>query len=642
MIQIQEPLFKPESNWTPPSLYPKIGSIFGFDLETNDPDLLELGPSSIRGGGYPVGLSVAQEIETDVYKGWYFPWKHEGGGNMDKGIILRWIKPILEDPSKLLIGHNLLYEMEWCYWLGIEIKCQLWDTQIAEALLFEESRGFKLDDLCKRHLGHGKNEAGLREAAKAWGYSTKAKKGKPFDPKSDLWRLPAKYVGNYAESDAVDPIKIYKIQKPLIEAENLMPTMNLEHKLLPCIWEMRKRGVRIDMDRAEQVNKLWTTKEKDLYATLRKMVHGVTLDSVWTPTEVAAGATKLGLPFKRTEAGNPSFVDAWLSDQEHPYWKTVSEIRGVNKLNDTFIRKSILENAINGRIHCQFHPMQREEGGTRSGRLSCSGPNVQQAPNSEHSPDAWFVRSVFVPEHGERWGKMDYSQQEPRLVVHYGCLEGMRGASEAAREYASNAGADFYQILVKLAGITRSEAKKLYLGRSYGMGKDKLARSLGISVEEAEELGNQMDRAVPFIKELANDCTKKANTRGWISTLGGRRAHFELWEPQRWENANGYLPCSLAQAKERWPNISLKRAGTHKALNRLIQGGAADQTKMAMLALYTEGIIPLLQVHDELDFSYSDPKIMERAQEIMQTVVKLKVPCYADFKSGLNWGELSE
>lgn len=631
MIYIQEPLIRPESHWTPPSHYPKLGDVFGFDMETKDPDLTERGPSSIRGGGYPVGMSFAREVEEDKYEGFYFPWKHEGGGNMDKGMILRWAKPLLEDPNKLLIGANLLYELEWCSWLGIDIKCKLWDIQVAEALLFEEAGSFSVDSICKRHLGYGKNEAGLREAAAAWG----------FNAKSDLWRLSAKYVGSYAESDAIDPMKVYKLQRPLIEAENLTQLLDLEHRLLPIIWQMRKKGVRVDIDRAEQVYKEWNNKEKELYASLRKMVHGVTLDSVWTPTEVAAGAIKLNLPFPRTpKTGEPSFVDKWLTEQEHPYWKAISDIRGVNKLNDTFIRKSILENAVNGRIHCQFHSMQREEGGTRSGRLSCSNPNMQQSPNPEHSDDAWKVRAIFIPEPGEQWGKLDYSQQEPRLVVHYGVVDELRGSAEAAREYATNSAADFYQILVKLAGITRSEAKRLYLGRSYGMGKDKLARSLGISVEEAQELAYKMDSAVPFIKELYNGCMQKANNRGWIKTIAGRRAHFDLWEPSRWEDkSNGYLACSRKVAETRWPNIPLKRAGTHKAMNRLIQGSAADMTKIAMLELYSEGILPMLQVHDELDISYSDPKIAARAKEIMEHAVPLKVPIYADLKTGANWGE---
>jgi DNA polymerase I-like protein with 3'-5' exonuclease and polymerase domains len=641
MIQIQEPLFKPETSWTPPSHYPRMGDIFGFDLETNDPDLTELGPSSIRGGGYPVGLSISRETKEDVYDSFYFPFAHEGGGNMDKGIILRWAKPILEDPNKLLIGHNLLYEIEWCSWMGIEIKCKLWDISVAEALLAEEDRKFSLDAICKKRLGYGKNEDILRQAAALWGFSTKSRKGKPFDAKSDLWRLPAKYVGSYAESDASDPIKVYKIQRALIEEEGLTSICEMEHKLLPVIWAMRRKGVRIDEDRAQQLYKEWNQKEKALYAELRKMVHGVTLDSVWTPTEVAAGATKLGLAFPRTPKTNePSFVDAWLSSQEHPYWKQVSDIRGVNKLNDSFLRKSILENMVGGRIHCQFHPMQREEGGTRSGRLSCSNPNLQQAPNLEHSDEAWKLRAVLLPELGEVWGKLDYSQQEPRLVVHYGCIERLRGAEEARMEYEVNSKADFYLILVKLANITRSEAKKLYLGRSYGMGKDKLARSLGISVEEAVEIGAKMDAAVPFIKALYKGCSDKAKNRGWIRTILGRKAHFDLWEPSNWENSNGFaLPCSLERAKKQWGDIALQRSGTHKAMNRLIQGSAADMTKRAMLNLYAEGILPMLQVHDELDISFADPKIAMRAKEIMETAIELKVPIYADLKTGPNWGE---
>jgi DNA polymerase I-like protein with 3'-5' exonuclease and polymerase domains len=284
--------------------------------------------------------------------------------------------------------------------------------------------------------------------------------------------------------------------------------------------------------------------------------------------------------------------------------------------------------------------MLRDEGGTRSGRLSCSHPNLQQSPNPEHSPDAWKVRAIFVPEEGEEWGKLDFSQQEPRLAVHYGCLQKFRGADAARREYADNIGADFYQILVKLAGVTRSEAKRLYLGRSYGMGKAKLARSSGLTIDEAQAIADKMDNAVPFIKELYYDTMRNANQRGFIRTLSGRRAHFDKWEPAEWNESNtAWGAVSLEEAKIKWPNKQLKRFGTHKALNRLIQGGAADMTKWAMLNLYKAGIVPLLQVHDELDISFADPRVPQRAKEIMEHAVELMVPIYTELKVGPNWGE---
>lgn len=627
-LYIQEPLIKPVSLWTPPCYFPKIGDIFGFDCETKDPGLVEHGPSSFRNTGYPIGVSIAQPKNGD-YESFYFPWKHEGGDNMDKGIVLRWLKPILEDSNKLLIGANLLYEFEWMAWLGIEIKCQLWDIQVAEGLLNEEATSLSLEAICRRYIGHAKDEIVLKEAAGAWG----------FHPKNDLWRLPARYVGPYAQADASYPLAIYEKQKILIESEGLGKILEMEHKLLPIIWKMRQQGVRVDLNRAEQVYREWNQKEKNLYASLRKMVNGISLDSVWSNEQITAGAVKLNLSFPRTKAGSPSFVDAFLSKGEHPYWKSISEIRQINKLNDTFIQQSIIENAVKGRIHCQFHPMRRDEGGTRSGRLSCSNPNLQQSPNPEHSEDAWKIRAIFLPEEGQSWGKLDYSQQEPRLVVHYGCLQEFRGAAIAAREYTDNPTTDFYQILVKLAGITRSEAKRLYLGRSYGMGKEKLARSLGLSVEEAQEIGDKMDTAVPFIKELYYDTMRSANQRGFIKTIGGRRAHFDLWEPSSWKEGSFYQSCSKIEAETRWPGLPLKRAGTHKAMNRLIQGSAADMTKLAMINLYSEGILPMLQVHDELDISFSDEKIAHRAKEIMEHALELKVPIYAELKTGPNWGE---
>lgn len=646
-LYFQPPLIKPESLWMPPGQFPEVGKVFAFDLETKDPLLEERGPGSIRKDGYPVGAVIGQPWEGGTLKSWYFPYRHEGGGNLDRGMVLRYLMPILSDPTKLLVGANILYELEWMAFEGIEIKCQLYDVQIAEALLDEHRLKYGLDVLAPKY-GTVKDESLLKEAGQAWGFGKNVK--------GNLWRLHSKYVGAYAESDGISPLVIREAQLPKIREEGLEQVLQIEHQLLPIIWKMRQKGVRVDLDRAENVYKRWKLKETSLYVDLRKMVNGISLDSVWANEQIEAGALKLGIPFPRTRNGGASFVAAWLEKQEHPYWQAINDIRSINKLNDTFIRQSILEYAINGRVHGQFHPTKRDEGGTVSGRLSSSNPNLQQCPNPEHSVDAWEVRAIYIPEEGELWGKLDYNQQEPRLAVHYGCLQNYRGSDSARAEYTDNPKADFYQILVKLAGITRSEAKKLYLGRTYGMGKDKLARSLGISVDEAVAIAEQMDGAVPFLKELYYECMRKANNRGFISTLLGRRAHFDDWEPARraeekdWKdnpercrNDNGrfnWAPCAIWMAKKAWENENLKRAGTHKALNRLLQGGAADQMKVAMVECAKVGIIPLVQVHDELGLSLKNVEQGRQVGQIMEGAFKLQIPVYADLKYGRSWGEV--
>jgi DNA polymerase I-like protein with 3'-5' exonuclease and polymerase domains len=635
---MQLPLIKPVTSWTPPASFPDLPYMFSFDMECKDLGLKEKGPSSFRGGGYPVGISVAYEQDLQI-KAHYYPFAHEGGGNMDKGIILRWLKPHLENPNKLLIGANLSYELEWCSWLGIDIKCKLWDVQAAEALLEEEAFSLSLDSICKKRLGKGKEESLLQEALKAFG----------LGGKEDLWRLPANYVGPYAEGDVADPLLIYKQQIVDLSNESLLEVMELEMQVLSILFYMRRQGVRVDLAHAEKLNRDWTKKEEELYKQWRGWNSNyLRRATVWEPAAIGHAADSLGLKYPLTaKTHEPSFTDAWLQTQTHPFFKQLIEIRSINKLNDTFVKKAFLENHVNGRIHCQFHALRKDDdaeggSGTRSGRLSCTGPNLQQAPSPEHSEEAWKVRACLIPEEGCDWLKLDYSQQEPRLAVHFGMMRKMKGAMEAGEVYRTNPKADFYQILVDLAKVSRKEAKRLYLGRSYGMGKDKLARSLGLSVEEAQELANKMDSAVPFIKELYYDTMNLAATRGWIKTLAGRRAHFDLWEPAQYNKGAlaWYMPLRKELAKAKWPDTTLKRAGTHKAMNRLIQGSAADMTKLAMVAMWRDHkILPMLQVHDELDVNMDCEETRRKAKACMEEAVKLLIPIYADAKIGKNWGE---
>ena len=139
---------------------------------------------------------------------------------------------------------------------------------------------------------------------------------------------------------------------------------------------------------------------------------------------------------------------------------------------------------------------------------------------------------------------------------------------------------------------------------------------------------------VPFVKMLSDYCRNRASTKGFIRTLLGRKCRFDLWEPRTF--GTGKIGNLEKAQTEFGPNI--KRAFTHKALNRLIQGSAADQTKAAMRALSKEGFLPLLQVHDELCFSSDDPDQIKRIAEIMETCIELEIPSQVDVEYGDSWG----
>ena len=246
-----------------------------------------------------------------------------------------------------------------------------------------------------------------------------------------------------------------------------------------------------------------------------------------------------------------------------------------------------------------------------------------------------MIRGLFLPEVGELWGAFDYSSQEPRLVVHYSSLLKLTGAQEFADQYNVDATTDFHQMAADIVGVPRKQAKDINLGLFYGMGKNKLAEQLGLEYEDAKDLFKEYHGKVPFVQQLADYVVNRASNKGLIRTLLGRKCRFDKWEP----NAYGlYKPQTYEDAyAEHGPAI--KRAFTYKALNRLIQGSAADQTKAAMVALHKEGITPLIQVHDELDISVAEPETASVIQEIMETCVDMQIPSVVDAEFGPSWGE---
>jgi DNA polymerase I-like protein with 3'-5' exonuclease and polymerase domains len=355
---------------------------------------------------------------------------------------------------------------------------------------------------------------------------------------------------------------------------------------------------------------------------------------IWAAASVAQAFQTQNIPYDTTPTGKPKFDKNFLASHESPLAKMVVEAREINKARTTFI-ESILKFSYRGRIHADIHQMRSDQGGTVTGRFSYSNPNLQQIParNAILGP---LIRSIFVPEKGCEWGIFDYSQQEPRLVVHYASLQEFTGASKFLDTYEEDDTTDFHQLVADIANIPRKQAKSINLGLFYGMGKGKLMSQLGLNLEDAEEILATYHGKVPFVKQLMKDTMYKAGKKGYLRTLLGRRCRFELWEPT---NEWGQKALPLKEAKDEYGEHMIKRAWTYKALNRLIQGSAADQTKKAMLELSKEGYVAHIQVHDELDFSIKNKKDQERIKEIMETCVELAVPSRVDIETGKSWGD---
>ena len=617
---LQNSLFAPKSSWSVPDIFPQFSETetVAIDLETYDPHLMTCGPGWATGRGHIVGVGVA----TDDWQG-YLPIRHQGGGNLDEGIVLRWLTNLLSSTKRQVIFHNALYDVGWLRREGIIVKGKILDTIVAAPLINENRFSYSLDNLGAAYCDEKKDESLLQDAALAFG----------INPKSEMYKLHAKYVGPYGEQDAALTLKLWNKLKLEIAEQELEKILEMESKLVPLLLEMRWRGVRVDEEKAEVVSKQLSTEEQKIQVEIKRK-YGSDVN-LWANASLESIFEKNKLWFPRTEKGMASFQKDWLEGHEHELPQLIVRARKLNKARTTFIDKMIMNHAFNGRIHAEAHPMRNDRGGTVSGRFSYSNPNLQQVPARD--PEIGnLIRSLFIPEEGCQWGVFDYSQQEPRLTVHYASQMNLTGAKEAVELYTEDA-ADFHQIVADMANIPRKQAKMINLGLSYGMGKEKLIRELGLDDTQAEKLFQQYHAKVPFIRALQDQCARVAMERGYIKTFAGRRCRFDLWEGRYERN----LPLPLKEAKEKYGD-DLKRSYTYQALNRLIQGSAADMTKLAMIGLWEEGIVPHLQVHDEVDISIENREQANTVTKIMENCVKLAVPLLVDQELGKSWGEIKE
>ena len=617
-------IFEAQTEWIAPNNFPDLKGykVISIDLETRDPDLKSKGSGAVIGNGEIIGVAVAVD-------GWckYYPFGHEGGGNLDKKRILEWLKSVCATEATKVF-HNAMYDVCWLRSYGIEVKGHIIDTMVMASLVNENRMSYALNALSWEYLGERKNENILKEAAKNWG----------IDPKAELYKLPAMYVGEYAEKDASLTLELFKRLSTEIKKENLIEIFNLETELFPCLVDMKFKGVRVDVQKAHELKRKLTEQEKQFLLEIKKETQ---IDvQIWAARSIATVFDKLNLPYKRTEKTSaPSFTKNFLSEHKHPIVNKIAKAREINKAHTTFI-DTILRYEHKGRIHADINQIRSDQGGTVTGRFSYSNPNLQQIParNKDLGP---MIRSLFIPEEGCKWGCFDYSQQEPRLVVHFAAttagIKDDSSVKEIIDNYSNN-DIDFHKAVADMAGIDRIQAKTINLGLFYGMGKAKLQAELGLNTrQEAEELFNRYHERVPFVRDLMNEVSKWASRDGEIRTLLGRGCRFNKWEPAQF---GMHTPMTWEDAIKKYGENRIRRAFTYKALNKLIQGSAADMTKKAMLDLYKEGIIAHIQIHDELDLSVESEEKAKKTIEIMENAVKLLIPNKVDYESGKTWGDI--
>tara|TARA_A100001201_G_scaffold95066_1_gene82356 strand:+ start:3754 stop:5757 length:2004 start_codon:yes stop_codon:yes gene_type:complete len=661
-----------------PEVKVKDGDVVAVDLETYDPDLKTHGSGAIIGKGKVCGIALAYDD-----KKFYFPIAHkeeEGpASNLAPSLVWRSLnKKIFQNEKVKKVFHNAMYDVCWIRAVtGMMLKGPIYDTMIAASIIDENRQRYSLDSLAKDYLGESKYKGDLTDRAlEEHGVS---------DPMSNMHLLPHDLVKDYAEQDVNLTLQLWKKFEKIIKTpvntksknkKTLENIFNLETRLFPCLVEMRFKGVRVDEQKAKLLGGDLKKEQAKIIETIKKETK-ISVD-IWAADSIQPLLEQQKITdYKVTpKTGRVSITKSYLESHSNKYLKMIAKARQLDKLFNTFVH-GILKFVHKGRIHAEINQIRSEKGGTVTGRFSMSNPNLQQIPS--RSDQGNKIRGLFLPEEGHKWASFDYSQQEPRLVVHYALKNGLHGADDMADEYNKNPNTDFHEIVAKMAKITRKQAKTINLGLFYGMGKTKLAKSLELEDDEAKELFNQYHTKVPFVRKLSNGLQDFAEKNKNIFTLEDRFCRFDRWEPvnkewnaekgvfeiseykevegkkqivrssvpilKREEAENRYLANKVRNQEANDPNCKnfedyYRPAFTYKALNRLIQGSAADMTKKAMVLLFEAGIVPHIQIHDELCFSIKTEDEAKKIKDIMENAIKLKVPNKVDYDSGPNWGTI--
>lgn len=649
---LQGTLFPPASSWRPPRLSElpqdwQVTPRLGLDTETCDPQLRKLGPG-VRRGATLAGISFSLDGEH----GHYLPLRHAGGDNVeDPARALAYVRDQAARYTGEVVGAKLSYDLDFLAEAGVHFPHATFrDVQVAEPLLDELQFSYSLDSILKRHGLPLKDEALLREAAAQF----------RVDPKADMWQLPARYVGPYAEADAMLPLTLLARQEIGLDAQGLRKIWDLESRLLPVLVKMRRRGVAVDFDHLDKVERFAVAEENKAWGELQRLTGvSVRLGDAMKAEVIARALAAAEITTPRTAQGKPSITKEWLESLNHPAGAVIRRARKMSQLRSTFIG-AVREHAVRGRIHCTFNQliMQKDEdkddtNGAAYGRLSCSDPNLQQQPARDPLIGP-FWRKVYVPDAGGEWASLDYSQQEPGLALHFAAASGAQrigatahqSALEAVERKHNDPKMDYHTMFTAMVHgphvlemdkkskelkVLRDPCKNIYLGIVYGMGGPKLCRSLGLPTkviahyktgrrmevagDEGQALLDLVDRRVPYLRATARAVENVAKERGYVTTIMGRRCHFPVDHHGNYDY-------------------------THKAFNRIVQGSAADQMKLAMVEMDADGAPLQLQVHDEVDLTIDSRAQGERYASIMIECLKLRVPVKVDLEVGPSWGEI--
>ena len=573
-----------------------------FDTETTGLDLIS---------DRPVGISLS----WGEGEACYIPLNQEHAGRMDPQKALKILRPVFERPSgPVKIAHNLKFDLIMMKHLGIQLRGPLGDSMILAFVLDSSREGFGIDALSLEELGIRKIPTTALMGPK------KKTPIKDADPDK---------LAVYACEDADCCRRLYIKMLPNLSGKRKDVYYNIDMKSLPVLAGMEVSGIALDSETLVRLSK----KLLEEMLELQKSVYEEAGEefNINSPQQLRKILfeklkihEKLGVTrIKRTKSGYSTDVSVLESLAGHPLPATLLTYREVTKLKNTYVDTlPRLVNASTGRIHTSFHPT-----GTATGRLSSSGPNLQNIP--VRTPRGRLIRSAFVSCPGSILTSADYSQIELRLLAHLSNDRGLKDAFSKNQDiHISTAAQMFKKSPKEVTGEDRSRAKAINYGITYGMGPQRLAKTTGVSQSIARDFIVRYFESFPGIKTFIDEAVAFASEHGYSETISGRRRPIKGLDGR-----NGAL--ALANAK----NI---------AVNSPIQGSAADLIKLAMIAIDQElkalrmQSRMLLQVHDELVFEGPYEEASELCRLVcdgMEHAMALSVPLKVDIGSGKNWLE---
>jgi DNA polymerase-1 len=562
--------------------------------------------------------------------------------------FFEWFNDQLKIFRGTVINHNLKFDIHMLREAGISMldgqyKGFDWDCTMVRAALIDEHRfKYDLDSVAEDYIGLGKVDI-YQELADMFG-------GKPTRTVQmpNLHKAPFELVAPYAKRDTRATLDLWHAQQKIIDDVNMHKVTALERDVMYVVQDMEHKGVRVDIPLAiRSMGELALIIKRD-HAQLNSIAGfqvnpnpSGSIHKLFAPKQDKEGVWIAidGTVLQSTGSGKACLDKNALMRMTHPAASKLLALRKWMKCKNTFLKSQIIDNAEKGMVYPNINQCKSDRGGTITGRLSVTEPALQIMPSRDEEIKK-IIRPIFLPDEGQRWYRADYSQADVRCFTHY------TQSKPIMEAYQKDPKSDFYMIVSDLTGLPRNaphsggaNAKQLGLSLIFSMGEGTAAKEMGLpcTVErgkkgtkfehkswlkpgpEAIKILKDFHIAVPGIKEFSKKASSVAKSRGHLISLMGRHFHF----------AGG--------------------KGTHKCVAFLCQSATAEVNKVKMVSTHrlTKGTCSrlLLSVHDEINFSSDDPKLMKEVETEMQDFhsekarLKLRVPMISEMSNGNNWYE---